>query len=250
MTEFVEALGPLLTSSDTEIRVKATNLLSTCLGNLPHDFLTTTQLNFISTFYCDRLKDHHSVLPCTLSGIQSLVQMINLPDECAARLLQSIFHNVPCQSQVRGDRDKIYNIIKTLSESKCTELQNMGSDFVYGVINAMDGERDPRLLLFLYDLLPVFLQKFPLGHLTDDMFEVISCYFPIDFYPSPTDSAPITRDLLAEKLSDCLCANEGFADDCINLLIEKLDSQLSIAKLDSLYLLVGFSGQCGKQLNF
>lgn len=117
------------------------------------------------------------------------------------------------------------------------ELLSMGPDFVYGFINAMDGERDPRILLFLYDFLPNFLHTFPLGHLTEEAFEVIACYFPIDFNPSASDSGVITRDQLAEKLADCLCAHESFSEECINLLIEKLDSQLSVAKLDSLYLL-------------
>lgn len=114
----------------------------------------------------------------------------------------------------------------------------MGSSLVYGVINAMDGERDPRILLSIYEFLPRFLNTFPLGHLIDDMFEVIACYFPIDFNPSATDPKAITRDLLAKKLADCLCAKEEFAENCFNLLIEKLDSQLNVAKLDSLHLLV------------
>lgn len=118
------------------------------------------------------------------------------------------------------------------------ELLAMGSDFVYGIINAMDGERDPRILLSLYEFIPTFLITYPLGHLTEDMFEVIACYFPIDFNPSTTDPQAITRDLLADKLANCLCAKEEFAENCVNLLIEKLDSQLNIAKLDSLYLLV------------
>lgn len=93
-------------------------LLSESLTNLPSDFLNTVQLNFISTFYCDRLKDHHSVVPNTLTGILALIKMPNLPDECAARLLQAIFQNVPCQSQVRDDRTKIFNIISGLCKSK------------------------------------------------------------------------------------------------------------------------------------
>lgn len=101
----------------------------------------------------------------------------------------------------------------------------------------MDGERDPRILIFLFDFLPKFLQTFPLGHLTEEAFEVIACYFPIDFNPSPNDAKAITRDQLADKLAVCLCSHESFAEECINLLIEKLESQLNVAKLDSLHLL-------------
>lgn len=241
LVEFVEKLGPFLTATDIEERSRAMNLLSSTLKQIPADFLSSAQLNFISTFYCDRLKDHHSIIPNTLSGIQAIASMKNLADECSARLLQSMFHNVPCQSQVRGDREKIFDILKTFCKNKTEELTRMGSDFVYGFINAMDGERDPRILAFLFDFLPQFLTTFDLGHLSDEMFEVIACYFPVDFNPNANDSAAITRDLLADKLADCLCSHEAFADDCINLLVEKMDSQLSVAKLDSLHLLVSFS---------
>lgn len=116
----------------------------------------------------------------------------------------------------------------------------MGVDFVYGFISSMDGERDPRILFYLFEFVPKFLKTFPLGHLTDEMFEVIACYFPIDFNPMSNDPTNITRNELAERLSDCLCAKEEFAEECINLLAEKLESQLSVAKLDSLLVLVSF----------
>lgn len=118
LTGFVEALGPFLTSTDVDVRAKTMRLLSATLANISIDFLNSVQLNFITTFYCDRLKDHHSVVPSTLSGVEALIKMSNLPDDCAARLLQAIFQNVPCQSQVREDRTKIFNIISELCKSK------------------------------------------------------------------------------------------------------------------------------------
>lgn len=114
----------------------------------------------------------------------------------------------------------------------------MGPDFVYGVINSIDGERDPRILIQIFDFLPTFFRQYPLGHLAEEFFEVCACYFPVDFHPAPNDPAAITRDKLAEKLANCLCGTEAFAEFCIPLLLEKLDSGLNVAKLDSLSLLV------------
>lgn len=85
---------------------------------LAKDFLNETQLNFIGTFYCDRLKDHHSVVPQTLTGIVAICHMEHVPEGTATRLLQAMFHNVPCQSQVRTDREKVFEILRTLSETK------------------------------------------------------------------------------------------------------------------------------------
>lgn len=121
-----------------------------------------------------------------------------------------------------------------------TDMKGLGPDLVYGVISSIEGERDPRNLLFLFNFLPHFLTHIPLGHLTEEMFDVISCYYPIDFHPSPNDPAPVTRQDLASALIPCLCAVPEFAEHCLVLLVEKLDSSLKVAKLDSLMLLVSF----------
>ena len=71
---------------------------------------------------------------------------------------------------------------ETESEISVAELKLLGPDFVFGVISTIDGERDPRNLLQLFGMLPHFIGTFPLGHLTEEMFDVVSCYFPVDFY--------------------------------------------------------------------
>lgn len=60
-------------------------------------------------------------------------------------------------------------------------MLDLGPDFVYGVIAAIDGERDPRNLIFLFEWLPEFINTVKLGHLVEEMFEIISSYFPVDF---------------------------------------------------------------------
>lgn len=63
----------------------------------------------------------------------------------------------------------------------------MGTDFVYGVMTAIDSERDPKNLLFIFKWMPTFLGAVSLGHLSEDMFEVLACYFPVDFRAAPKD---------------------------------------------------------------
>lgn len=237
ISKVVEELGPALTHNDVEIRLKAMKFLSDLLNGLPDDLLDENQLKFITAFYCDRMKDHHSIAPQVVIGLVKIVRMKYLPRSSPVEILRNLFANIPCQSQVRGDRANIFNLLAYLSDNFQDELKVMGADFLFGVIQAVEGERDPRNLVYLFDFMPRFLSIYPLFHFAEEMFEVFSCYFPVDFHPSPNDPDAISRDTLAEKLAKCLCASKRFAKDCIALALEKLDTDVKSAKVDSLKLL-------------
>ncbi|KAL7727200.1 hypothetical protein ACLKA6_004464 [Drosophila palustris] len=237
ISDLAEQLGFALTSTDTEQRVAGTNLLSAVLNALPADLLNSKQLEFLTTFYTDRLRDHHNVMPAIIEGMNALVRMKELPPASVTLLLQAFFQYTTCQSQTRGDRTKIFNILKYLTLHFQPELVKMSGDFLYGLINSIDGERDPRNLDIIFSFMPEFISQYPLLHLAEEMFEIFACYFPIDFNPSKQDPEAITRDALAEKLTNCLVASEQFAEWTVALAVEKLDSELLVAKLDSIELL-------------
>lgn len=109
--------------------------------------------------------------------------MTHLPPDAPSSLLKVMFEHVQCQSQLLPERRNIYLILKNLIENKLNDLKSMGADLVYGIISSIDGERDPNNLMLLFDTLPRFMKEFPLGHLAEEMFEVIACYFPVDFNP-------------------------------------------------------------------
>ncbi|PAA66415.1 hypothetical protein BOX15_Mlig024648g1, partial [Macrostomum lignano] len=70
---------------------------------------------------------------------------------------------------------------------------------------------------------------------SEDMFEVIACYFPVDFKPSASGS--VTRDQLVELHSRCLSSTPIFGEFMVPLLLEKLASDLRSARLESFNLL-------------
>lgn len=233
----IENLNSYLTDQSHHKREYGTHILSEVISKLSSDALSLQELHFINKFYTDRLRDHHEVIPAVLRGVLALMSQKNYPDGGCTEMLSSLFQNVSCQQQQRGDRYNIYCIFKHCLEFRSDEIKSMGLDFVYGFISAIDSEKDPRNLVFLFGWLPQLIRTVSLGHLKEEMFETVSCYFPIDFRVSAQDSMGITREALAEVLAPCLCAIDDFASDCIGLALEKLGSSMRIAKLDSLNVL-------------
>ncbi|KAL0270203.1 UNVERIFIED_CONTAM: hypothetical protein PYX00_007685 [Menopon gallinae] len=70
----------------------------------------------------------------------------------------------------------------------------------------------------------------------EEMFGLLACYFPID-YNDAAKSISITREDLADGLMNCLSARADFSDYCLPLILEKLDSTLKQARIDSYKLL-------------
>ena len=62
-------------------------------------------------------------------------------------------------------------------------MKEMGTNFVLGFIQAMDGEREPGCLLCAFSVFPIVAASIDAKELTEDLFEVVACYFPVDFTP-------------------------------------------------------------------
>ncbi|XP_019357678.1 PREDICTED: MMS19 nucleotide excision repair protein homolog [Gavialis gangeticus] len=114
------------------------------------------------------------------------------------------------------------------------ELKSLGTDFTFGFIQVMDGEKDPRNLLVAFQIVrDLILKGYALGPFVEELFEVTSCYFPIDFTPPPNDPHGIQREDLIVSLRAVLASTPQFAEFLLPLLIEKMDSELQSAKLDA-----------------
>uniref|UniRef100_A0A669E055 MMS19 nucleotide excision repair protein n=1 Tax=Oreochromis niloticus TaxID=8128 RepID=A0A669E055_ORENI len=232
--QLVEALGSSLTSSQPHTRARGVHLLSEVLEGTPfsfhilcctqHFFLFFSTVEVLIAFYENRLKDHYVVTPPVLKGLKALTKCTNLPPGSAVSMLRSVFQDIHVQVRL----------------SYCTfKLKGLGADFVFGFVQSMDGERDPRNLLLAFQIAKNLIHGgYDLGKFTEELFEVTSCYFPIDFSPPPNDPHGITREELVQALRAVLTGTPKFAEFLLPLLIEKLDSDVQSAKLDSLQTLV------------
>lgn len=49
--------------------------------------------------------------------------------------------------------------------------------------NTAGGERDPRCLMKVFSIFCNVMRKMDLGPFMEDMFELIACYYPIEYQP-------------------------------------------------------------------
>ncbi|XP_035468792.2 MMS19 nucleotide excision repair protein homolog [Scophthalmus maximus] len=241
--QLVEALGLSLTSSQPHTRARGVQLLSEvlheCYGNL-----TEREVEVLIAFYENRLKDHYVITPSVLQGLRALTKCAALPPGSAVSMLRSLFQDVHVQSLMLVERSCVYNMLINLMETREAELKGLGADFVFGFVQSMDGERDPRNLLLAFQIAKNIVHRgYDLGKFTEELFEVTSCYFPIDFSPPPNDPHGITKEELIETLRAVLTGTPKFAEFLLPLIIEKLDSDVQSAKLDSLQTLTACVSQ-------
>uniref|UniRef100_A0AC11C2L0 MMS19 homolog, cytosolic iron-sulfur assembly component n=1 Tax=Ovis aries TaxID=9940 RepID=A0AC11C2L0_SHEEP len=232
--QVVEALGSSLENPEPRTRARGIQLLSQVLLQC-HSLLLEKEVVHLILFYENRLKDHHLVIPSVLQGLRALSLCVALPPGLAVSVLKAIFQEVHVQSLPQVDRHTVYSIITNFMRTREEELKGLGADFTFGFIQVMDGEKDPRNLLvafrIVYDLIS---RDYSLGPFVEELFEVTSCYFPIDFTPPPNDPHGIQREDLILSLRAVLASTPRFAEFLLPLLIEKVDSEILSAKLDSL----------------
>uniref|UniRef100_A0A803SSI7 MMS19 nucleotide excision repair protein n=1 Tax=Anolis carolinensis TaxID=28377 RepID=A0A803SSI7_ANOCA len=200
-----------------------------------YSLLQEQEVTHLVLFYENRLKDHHLVIPSVLQGLEALSMCEALASGLAVSVLKAIFQEVHVQSLLQLDRHTVYSIIINFMSSREAELKSLGADFTFGFIQVMDGEKDPRNLLIAFQIVrDIIVKGYALGPFAEELFEVTSCYFPIDFNPPPNDAHGIQRGDLIVSLRAVLTATPIFAEFLLPLLIEKMDSDVQSAKLDSL----------------
>ncbi|XP_067948413.1 MMS19 nucleotide excision repair protein homolog [Watersipora subatra] len=149
-----------------------------------------------------------------------------------------MFQHGEVQTLIQQHRALAFQIIVNLMSHKLDVLRLMKEEFSVGYIHMIDGERDPRNLLTIFQLTPLVINAFPIGVCCEELFDVTSCYFPVDFTPPPGQAFQITKEELADQLRAAMAATPRFSQYCLPLLIEKISSDLQSAKQDSFKTLV------------
>lgn len=224
--QIVELLGAQLMSSEYEDRKPAMNSLVNVLEGLPKGCLAAKEVVSLLTFLMAKVNDHHVVVE-VLRGLVCLVNAYNadFSSELVQSILTQLFRELDNQSLAQAQRFHYYTILERFmygdAGSSKPALLDMGHDFVFGFIQSMDGEKDPRSLVLVFQLAATVAADFDIKRFVEELFEVVACYFPIDFTPPSNDPHGITREQLVSLNRAALCASPLFAPLLLPLVLEK-----------------------------
>ncbi|XP_050286018.1 MMS19 nucleotide excision repair protein homolog isoform X2 [Quercus robur] len=255
MEGLVREMQMYLTTTDNIVRARGILLLAevlTCLATKPLDSAT---LHSLIGFFTDRLADWKA-LRGALVGCLALMRRKSsagvVTSTDAKAVAESFLQNLQVQSLGQHDRKLCFELLECLLERYPNTVTPMGDELIYGICEAIDSEKDPQCLMLTFHIVEVLVQLFPdtsgpFASFAGDLFEILSCYFPIHFTHPRGEDLGIKRDDLSRALMLAFSSTPLFEPFAIPLLLEKLSSSLPSAKLDSLKYLSSCTSNYGPE---
>ncbi|XP_060205809.1 MMS19 nucleotide excision repair protein homolog isoform X2 [Lycium barbarum] len=237
----VREMEMYLTTTDSSIRSRGILLLGELLMRLVSKPLGDTAISSLLEFFAERLADWKA-LHGALVGCLALLRrkrdtgMINKSQ--AKAVAESYLKNLQVQSLGLQDRKLCLQILECLLDRYQDALFSLGDDLVYGICEAIDGEKDPQCLMLLFHIVELLAQLFPepsgpLVNYAGDLFDLLGCYFPIHFTHPKSDDVDVKKGELSRALMLAFASTPLFEPTAIPLLLEKLSSSLPSAKVES-----------------
>lgn len=222
---------PYLSSADRIKRLKAIDLLFNLVLNIKPVGFKESEVHYLTEFFIGRLSDSF-LIPCEVSQtLHLLVSKWRIKDELVKRLCIAI-RQVEMAQQSSEIRFHFYKILGHLLKHYLAAVQSFAGEYTLIFLQSVEGEKDPRCLLLVFDLFVFLNQNLDTSSYEDDLFEVVSCYFPIMYNPpKEVNKLHITKENLSAKLLVCLTCNKQFAVFLIHLLIDKFESPLEEVKI-------------------
>lgn len=248
LLQFIQHLGPSLTSDKDSIRSKSIECLSKTIISLSDSKLTKQDINVLIEFLLNKLIDNDQIcLQYSLMGINSLICKKNfLGDTNIEKILQQLYKNYDPKKNLAKVRYETFQILLNLLNqfnqylnSSSIQLSNL---YIKTFIHIASGEKDPRNLLISFELNNKINANFQFDNKNNelhqqfitDLFDICFCYFPISFKPPSNDPYKITSEQLKLALRETIASQSKFAPEAFPSLIEKLTSTNPTIRNDTL----------------
>lgn len=240
--QLVRDMEMYLTTTDHALRARGILLLAELLTHLISKPLDDTTIHSLIGFFTSRLADWQGLRGALIGCLALLrrkgnVGMVVVVD--AKMVVKSYLQNLQVQSLALHDRKLCFELLECLLDCYADAVVPLGEELIYGLCEAIDEEKDPQCLFLTFHLVEILGRVFPdqlgpISHFAGDLFDILGRYFPIYFTHTKNDELDVKRDDLSRALMHAFASTPAFEPFAIPLLLDKLSSSLSLAKLDSL----------------
>uniref|UniRef100_A0A0K0FGU4 MMS19 nucleotide excision repair protein n=1 Tax=Strongyloides venezuelensis TaxID=75913 RepID=A0A0K0FGU4_STRVS len=225
LSDLVESLSEEILSIDIQERVHGLDKIFSVVKRFDKNFLTEGEVGLLLEFFIAKINDFALEKSCAIEGTRYvLYNNENIPKNCEKEIFQGIFKDANVQSWRVSDRGYLFDIFSFLiqTEERINNLKVLESDVVLAFVTAATGEKDPRLLMKVFKIFLQVVKYFSLGHFVEDMFDVVACYYPVEYTPPDNDTFNITREMLSVACEKCLLSTKSFTSYCHTLIQDRL----------------------------
>ncbi|KAH0939924.1 hypothetical protein HID58_007385 [Brassica napus] len=210
INQLVVEMDMYLTTTDDVVRARGRILLlAEMLDYLKPKPLDNAVVNSLVGFFTAKLAEWRSVRGA-LTGCLALIKrkgvagLVTAVD--AEAVAKSMAQSVQVQSLALYDRKLCFELLECLLEQYPEAMINLGDLMVYATCEAIDGEKDPPCLMVAFHVVELLARLFPspsgpVASEASDLFEFISCYFPLHYTHTKGDETSIPREDLSRGLS-------------------------------------------------
>ncbi len=255
LVDVVRLLGGYLVTEDDVPRSRAISFLAEMIVLAPLIVDRKEDVHYLADFFSSRLMDWPA-LHGALQGCHSIIMTDRVEENDAVSMLQTLNDGVYVRSLSVRDRSLALCMIQKIVEKYGQGVLDADIDLTELIIVSIDGEKDPLCLMDGFKAAQMVLQTFEslgeqsvhqsmLEAASEEMFDILSCYFPVSFTPPEHDKS-ITREDIAEALEVTLLAWRGFHSSVLDLVEEKISSIVKQAKKDSIHMLRSLAGRNGE----
>ncbi|KAK4427289.1 MMS19 nucleotide excision repair protein [Sesamum alatum] len=251
----VREMEMYLTTTDSIIRSRGILLLGELLAQLTLKPLDSTSIHSLIGFFTERLADWKALRGAIVGCLALLRRKSDVgivTDSEARAVAQSYLQNLQVQSLGQHDRKLSFQLMECLLDRYSGAMADLGDNLVYGICEAIDGEKDPHCLLLVFRIVESLARLYPspsgpLANFAEDLFEILGCYFPIHFTHPKGEDDDVKREELSRALMLAFASTPLFEPFSIPLLLEKLSSSLPSAKVESFKYLSYCTGKYGPE---
>uniref|UniRef100_A0A0N5CDT0 MMS19 nucleotide excision repair protein n=1 Tax=Strongyloides papillosus TaxID=174720 RepID=A0A0N5CDT0_STREA len=225
LSDLVESLSEQILSIDIQERINGLDKILSVVKKFDKNFLTEGEVGLLLEFFIAKINDFALEKSCAIEGTRYvLYNNENIPKNCEKEIFQGIFKDANVQSWRVSDRGYLFDIFSFLiqTEERINNLKVLESDVVLAFVTAATGEKDPRLLMKVFKIFLQIVKHFSLGHFVEDMFDVVACYYPVEYTPPDNDTFNITREMLSVACEKCLLSTKSFTSYCHTLIQDRL----------------------------